>query len=191
MGVLESLQQQMAPVAERIHQARVTFAAHMLPAVVRRYQILAGREEAVGIRLRSDLHDGPPLPWWESHWQEEVHAGRTLYGPHRDDLELTLGGEPLRQVASQGQIKSLLIAMKLAPAQMMDGPVAPYLLLDDIFEKLDADRVQALYRIIREGPFSQVFLTDADSARSRGLLEGWGLDFDDWRAPAPGNELSS
>ena len=101
-------------------------------------------------------------------------------GIHRDDLVLTFDGHPVKQVGSQGQIKTLLLAMKLAAMELLSttGAIEPILLLDDIMEKLDRNRMNALLGLLAEGKYGQVFITDADAARSENVMRASGLSFD-------------
>lgn len=96
----------------------------------------------------------------------DIAAGRTTIGPHLDDIDMQLDGHPLKQAGSQGQRKSFLVAMKLAIYQLManDSGRMPILLLDDLFDKLDNNRVQRLLSVLQETSFGQIFITDKDDA---------------------------
>jgi len=88
----------------------------------------------------------------------------TTLGIQRDDLELTIGGYPVKKLGSQGQKKTFLVALKLTQyiwLHRMTG-LKPLLLLDDIFDKLDADRVAQIIRTVGEGNFGQIFVTDTN-----------------------------
>lgn len=90
--------------------------------------------------------------------------GYTSAGPHRDDLEMTLGGLPLRRTASQGQTKTFTIALRLAQYEFLSQAVEmkPLLLLDDIFDKLDAHRVENIINLVTQPGFGQIFITDTN-----------------------------
>jgi len=104
--------------------------------------------------------------------QQEKSSGRCLWGIHRDDLLFKLDGHLLKPHASQGQQKSYVISLKLAQAELIRKATGtqPLLLLDDIFEKLDEQRVAALLERVSAGPYQQVFLTHTEEDRVRSLL---------------------
>ncbi len=105
-------------------------------------------------------------------------ARRTTVGIHRDDLIWELDGHALKRFGSQGQQKSFLVALRLAQRKYIHArtQVAPILLLDDIFDKLDASRVGALMESIAQPNFGQVFITDTDHHRVANLFKEKGID---------------
>ncbi len=88
----------------------------------------------------------------------------TTAGPHRDDLVFSLHGLPVRRTASQGQQKTFTIALRLAQYDFLSAVagVKPLLLLDDIFDKLDADRVESIIKVVAGDTFGQIFITDTN-----------------------------
>ena len=98
---------------------------------------------------------------------------------HRDDLVLHIGGYPLRKYGSQGQQKSFLIALKLAQYALVAQAKGekPILLLDDLFDKLDAGRVEQLIRLVGDDGFGQIFITDCNPTRLRTILDKTGDDY--------------
>lgn len=176
--VLDSLDKQLWPAAGRIWQARRNFTERIVPGIQAIYARLSGNREVPGIDYQSDLNHADAAELHARTRQEDLAAGRTQAGVHRDDLLFTLDGEPLKQVASQGQIKSLLIALKLAAFHGDPDGRKPLLLLDDIFEKLDRKRMEALFSVISEGSWGGMFLTDADSSRSQDILRNQQVLFD-------------
>jgi DNA replication and repair protein RecF len=94
--------------------------------------------------------------------REEVRMGSTLAGPHRDEIELFINGMPVREYASQGQQKTLLVALKLAESRYLKDQKGetPLLLLDDIFGELDRDRNKSVLGLL-EG-VGQTFITVSD-----------------------------
>jgi len=95
---------------------------------------------------------------------------RSTVGIHKDDLIFTIKNRPLKKFASQGQLKSFILALKLAQYELLsiNLQIAPLLLLDDIFDRLDNHRVQQLIRLLFEQEFGQIFFTDTQPQR---LLE--------------------
>jgi len=93
-------------------------------------------------------------------------------GIHKDDFNFQIGEHPIRKIGSQGQQKSFIIALKLAQFQIFEGAKAekPLLLLDDIFDKLDDQRIAQLMELISRNTFGQIFLTDARPERSKKMM---------------------
>ena len=97
----------------------------------------------------------------------------TTAGVHRDDLVFRIGGYPLRKYGSQGQQKSFLIALKLAQYKIVaeHKKERPILLLDDLFDKLDAGRVEQLIKVVSGDEFGQIFITDCNKSRLQTILD--------------------
>ena len=98
--------------------------------------------------------------------------GYTTVGIHKDDLIFELHGHPIKKVGSQGQQKSFLIALKMAQFDELTLTlgVKPVLLLDDVFDKLDNERVTQLMKLVSEHKFGQVLVTDTDEERVRAIF---------------------
>ena len=104
--------------------------------------------------------------------KKDLVIQRTSVGVHRDDFVFLLNGHELKRIGSQGQQKSFLIGLKLAEFQSIETvkKIKPLLLLDDIFDKLDDERIHKLVTLVVDGTFGQLFITDARPDRSRGLF---------------------
>lgn len=155
-----------------IYAQRREMAERLQPIVAQYYCLLSGDREQVELKYRSELDERP--------FEEILLAARprdlanqfTTSGIHRDDLILRIGGYPLRKYGSQGQQKSFLIALKLAQyAIVAERGERPILLLDDLFDKLDAGRVEQLIRLVSNDAFGQIFITDCNSTRLQGILD--------------------
>ena len=98
--------------------------------------------------------------------QRDYEYGFTATGCHRDDFEMLLGENLMRKIGSEGQNKTYLIAYKLAEyrylQQHLTNQTAPLLLLDDIFDKLDSDRVERIIELVATDTFGQIFITDTN-----------------------------
>ena len=103
----------------------------------------------------------------------------TTSGVHRDDIRMSIGGYPLRKYGSQGQQKSFLVALKLGQYDIVaaNHQCRPLLLLDDIFDKLDMQRVEQLIGIVTDERFSQIFITDCNKVRLENVLCGNGCPY--------------
>jgi DNA replication and repair protein RecF len=104
---------------------------------------------------------------------------RTSSGPHRDDLALTLHEYPVKKYASQGQLKSFLLAMRLAQYEVLrqEKGVSPLLLLDDIFDKLDEQRVRQLVALLIRRNFGQIFITDTQRSRIESVVSSFAGEY--------------
>jgi DNA replication and repair protein RecF len=164
---LEFYNTQMSADAAYIYEQRKIFLTQFLPLLDNFYHRLVDGKEAIQVTYTSDLAQKPLLAWMEQNLQYDLRYQRTLKGIHKDDWEFSLNNLQLKQFGSQGQKKSFLFALKLAQYAYLSKALGhlPILLLDDIFEKLDQNRMEALLRIIRSDGFGQVILTDTHPER--------------------------
>ena len=111
--------------------------------------------------------------------QKDIIMGKTYEGVHRDDLKISLNGMDIRKTGSQGQLKSAIIAMKLAQVEWIKSETgrSPLILLDDVFDKLDKTRVENLIDICANKLNSQIFISDTDSDRVTRCLDELKLDY--------------
>lgn len=150
-----------------IYEQRKLFLERFLPLLQEFYHRISGGNEPVLVTYTSDLATKPLATWLDQGLEYDLRYQRTLRGVHKDDWEFMLNGMALKQFGSQGQKKSYLFALKLAQYAWLAEITAhkPILLLDDIFEKLDQSRMEALLRIICSTEIGQVVLTDTHSDR--------------------------
>ncbi len=175
-GLFDVLELQMADHANYIFAERTRFIEAFLPHFQELYNYIAEHKEQVSLTYVSQLQNRDLTESFRRTRERDLILGWTSQGIHKDDLEMRLGDYPLRQVASQGQQKTYLIALKLAQALFLDKgvetpfcaspsdttPSAPILLLDDIFDKLDAHRVERIVELVNSDRFGQIFITDTD-----------------------------
>ena len=152
-----------------IFEQRKKFLKDFLPLLNDFYHRLVDGKEAVQVTYNSDLTQKPLAKWLAQNLEHDLRYQRTLRGIHKDDWDFKLNELQLKQFGSQGQKKSFLFALKLAQYAYLSKAQGhlPILLLDDIFEKLDQNRMEALLRIIRAEGFGQVILTDTHPERIR------------------------
>jgi DNA replication and repair protein RecF len=164
---------QMAALAPGLHAARKAFAASFAPELKRFYALLSGGQEEVDWQYESDLNEAPMETLLQQARAKDRVLQYTSVGLHKDDLVFTLNGRPLKKVGSQGQQKSYLVAVKLAQFARLTAALGrkPLLLLDDVFDKLDAQRVEALVSLVRANEFGQIFLTDTHPDRTEALVK--------------------
>ncbi len=178
-AMVEVYDQQMLAPAAAITEARQQFMEAFRPKVREAYRQISGQAEEVDCRYRSKLIDTPFETLLAEAAEKDRVLQRSTVGPHRDDLQFSIGGYPLKRFASQGQLKSFVLSLKLAQYQLLqeEKKLAPLLLLDDIFDKLDQQRVQQLLRLLRDSEFGQVFITDTDEERLSRIIADTGQDF--------------
>ena len=179
-SLLEVLNEQLSNRGQYIYVTRQSFLLTFLPQVAAHYHAIAQQDEPVELRYRSQLHEQPMNQLLVQSISKDMAIQRTSTGIHRDDLELLLSNQPFKQIASQGQRKSLLFALKLTEFETLQQQkgFAPILLLDDVFEKLDAGRMENLLREVCIEKGGQVFITDTHRERLENNLAAIGADFE-------------
>lgn len=166
-SLLEVYELQMVPQAEYIYRERSRFVEQFIPLFQEIYSELSGDAEQVSLRYISQLQDRDLAEAYVRTRERDRILGWTSQGIHKDEIEMLLGDYPLKRVGSQGQQKTYLLAMKLAQALYLGKPI---LLLDDIFDKLDSERVARIVRLVNSNRFGQIFITDTDRQHLTDLL---------------------
>jgi DNA replication and repair protein RecF len=174
---LEYYDSRLAADGTYIYDQRRQFLTQFRPLLNDFYHRLSGGKEPIQVDYTSDLTEKPLATWLAQNLQYDLRYQRTLRGIHKDDWSFMLHEMPLKQFGSQGQKKSFLFSLKLAQYAYLSRVLGhlPVLLLDDIFEKLDQARIEALLRIICGDGFGQVLLTDTHPERIR---QAFGPDTD-------------
>lgn len=144
----------------------------LAPKAAEYYAILSADREQVSISYRSELSERPFGALLEASRERDRICGFTNCGIHRDDIKLEISGFPIRKYGSQGQQKSMLLALKLAQFDLIRElkQIKPILLLDDVFDKLDMARVEQLIGMVSSDRFGQIFITDSNKVRMEGIL---------------------
>jgi DNA replication and repair protein RecF len=176
--LLESYDEKIISGGEFIFQRRTAFVNEFFPLLATRYQFLVdGRGESATLLYRSELSESNFTEYFRKSFSKDMALGRTSAGAHRDDFLFGIDGKELKRFGSQGQQKSFLIALKLAEFDYLYSKKGerPIVLLDDIFDKLDDDRIHQLLRLVQEGGFGQIFITDARAGRSLEVLREAGV----------------
>ena len=161
----ESIETAMAESAAIIHATRSEWVAAMAPIVEETYSRLSGHSEHTEICYRSQLNESDLHHVIDSRRAKDHMLGFTSGGTHRDDLEASLNGYPLKALGSQGQLKTFSVALRLAIFSYLkkEKGVTPLLLLDDIFDKLDSRRVaNIMNEVSSQADFGQIFITDTN-----------------------------
>ncbi len=173
-SLLEVFDMRMGPFASRIYQARKSFTENLAPVVAGYYSMISGQKESISISYDSDLSTGDFADVLRSRRERDMALRFTSAGVHRDDLEFSMGGYPIRKCGSQGQQKSFLVALKFAQYEIMKEGYGfpPMLLLDDVFDKLDLSRISNLLSMVAGTEFGQIFITDSNKVRLRSIVDG-------------------
>ncbi len=171
--LLDVLDEQLCEKGNFIYNKRKSFLDEFLKLVITQYQLIAGRDEIISLKYDSQLKNVLFKQLLIENRQRDAYLQRTGCGVHKDDIEITMQQHTFRSVASQGQRKSLLFALKLAEFNMlkMHKGFSPILLLDDVFEKLDAERMNKLLTEVCRDNDSQVFITDTHLERLQASLD--------------------
>ena len=163
--LLSLWEEAMAREGEYIYQRRAYYVEQLTPTFQQYYNSISSGAEQVGLRYISHCQRGPLLEVIQRDRHKDRAVGYSLHGIHKDDIEMTLGGYPIKREGSQGQNKTYLIALKLSQFDFLRRTVSnttPILLLDDIFDKLDATRVEQIIRLVSGENFGQIFITDTN-----------------------------
>jgi DNA replication and repair protein RecF len=163
--VLSILEEQMAMEGKEIYEKRDAFVRKLVPLFQSFYEKISGGHEQVSLRYVSHGQRGDLLDVIRRDRMKDRAVGYSLHGIHKDDLEILLNGHPMRREGSQGQLKTFVIALKLAQFEFLkqaNTNTMPLLLLDDIFDKLDATRVEKIVQLVSGEGFGQIFITDTN-----------------------------
>lgn len=161
-----------------VHQVRAAFMGELIPLLNEHYHGISAGPEEVALEYRSQLEGTDMRTLLADAWPRDRAAQYTTAGIHKDELVFTIDGRPLKRHGSQGQQKTYLIALKLAQFDLTRARsgTRPILLLDDIFDKIDPQRMRHLLALLSGHRFGQVIVTDTDARRLHQALDGLDLD---------------
>ena len=179
-ALMQIWEEQMAEEGEQIFLRRRSFVEELIPVFQEYYQQISQHRENVGLNYVSHCQRGSLLEVIQRDRIKDLAVGYSLHGVHRDDLEFTLDGHLMRREGSQGQNKTYVIALKLAQFDFLKrtaSQTTPLLLLDDIFDKLDASRVEQIVKLVSGDSFGQIFITDTNRDHLDQILSSSALDY--------------
>ncbi len=179
LSVLDILDEQLSKEGKFIFERRRDFLLKFLPIVKQLYNDISQKYENISLLYESEMHHVPIDELLKQNRQKDLVLQRTSGGIHRDDLLFQLGEQAFKTIASQGQRKSLLFALKLAEMEIIkeERRLSPLLLLDDVFEKLDEERISNLLMRVCSDEEMQIFITDTNCNRLQQQLEKLGQAF--------------
>ena len=180
--LFETVEEQMCAAAGYIHGVRRRWIEEFSPIFLSYYRSIAGGVETVSLEYRSHLNEMPMRDSLAATRERDAILGFTSHGVHRDDIELMLGDYAMRKIGSQGQCKTYTIALRLAQFDLLTQTcgITPILLLDDIFDKLDAHRVENIIAVVSGATgarFGQIFITDTNRTHLDDIIRGVGSDY--------------
>lgn len=172
-SLLEIYNDQLVASGLKIFVKRQEFMVHFIPLFNRYYTFLTEGNEEVGFQYQSQLTDTGFQQLLLQSLEKDKVLERTTTGIHKDELIFTISDMPLKKFGSQGQQKSFVIALKLAQYAYLQKHKGfkPLLLLDDIFDKLDDNRVSKLMEMVSHHDFGQIFITDTGKERVFSIFE--------------------
>lgn len=171
--------EQLSPLAQLIFQKRHAFLNKLLPIFLNYYSAISNTKEEVSIQYDSQLNEYDFSDLCKKYLEKDKIVQFTSFGIHKDDLMFRLNSHPVKRIGSQGQQKTYLLALKLAQFDFMQEALGykPMLLLDDIFDKLDDNRVEHLMKLVDQHHFGQIFVTDTHPERSKQIFDAIDADF--------------
>ncbi len=171
--LLEVMDEQLMAPGNFIYDQRKICSLALIPLVQKFYHQIANNEEEISLQYDSRLNEQPFYDLLNHNRQKDFLLQRSNAGIHKDDILFQLNGQPFKTTASQGQRKSLLFALKLAEFELLKANkgFAPLLLLDDVFEKLDDNRMHQLLHWVCNENEGQVFITDTHKERLQEAFE--------------------
>ncbi len=169
---LEIWDTQLITLGTKIHAKRTSFIHDFTPYFTQYFELISGKKENVSLDYDSQLSQGDYEELLKSSLSRDRAVQYTTCGIHKDDLIFNIEGYPLRKFGSQGQQKSYTIAIKLAQFEYIKNRKGfkPVVLFDDIFDKLDDERVEHIVKLAADNNFGQVFITDTQKERIIGTM---------------------
>ena len=179
LALIQTLDDQIGPLAYSIFKSRTSFFNEFSSYFKAKYHQLSNNKEVIKLTYHSQLAEKNYNELVDTNRPKDIAIRRSSIGIHKDEIEIEIDDFSLKKYGSQGQIKSGLIALKLAEFEYLKDKKewTPILLLDDIFEKIDEERAKVLTQIIKNGNFGQIFITDTDSKRLKSFCEEIGKPF--------------
>jgi len=170
---------QLVKYGTYVYEERKSLVDELIPVFQEHYSQISSGKEEVRLSYRSHLSEGDFGQALVNSVSKDRFLEYTTIGIHKDDLLLELDGYPVKSLGSQGQQKSYLVALKLAKFDYIKSKSgkSPILLLDDIFDKFDAERVEQIIRLVGNQGFGQIFITDTHQSRLHEILSSHDTDY--------------
>jgi DNA replication and repair protein RecF len=178
INLLEIINDQLIEPANFLYQKRIIYTQQLVPLIEKFYKLIADNEEVIAFNYQSQLSTSSMGDLLTQNFEKDKILQRTSAGIHKDDVVFLLQANNFKTIASQGQRKSLLFALKLAQYELLQNfyGYCPLLLLDDVFEKLDEKRTTKLLNWVCQQKDGQVFITDTHKQRLIDIFEALKID---------------
>ena len=165
--------EQLTVLGQDIFDKRKKFIADFVPIFNKHHHTITESAENVQLVYESHLFENDTLTLLEQNISKDRSLQYTSVGIHKDDLAFQIDGFPIKKFGSQGQQKSFLIALKLAQFEFVkkQSGEKPILLFDDIFDKLDENRVSKIVAMVNQEEFGQLFISDTHPERSENIVK--------------------
>ncbi|MDD2634380.1 MAG: DNA replication and repair protein RecF [Bacteroidales bacterium] len=169
---LEIWDMQLVEFAEKVFKARCNFITETKEIFQKYYKLISNNMEEVSLKYISHLSEGNFAEQLSAAINKDKFLGFTSVGIHKDDFDFLLGENPIKRFGSQGQQKTFVISLKFTQFDYIKSKMnlAPILLLDDIFDKLDKKRVKVITELVSNDNFGQIFITDTSYSRMPNIL---------------------
>lgn len=170
--------EQLVRYGIEIYNKRVEYINQLIPIFQQYYNFIASDKEEVKLVYTSHLHEEDFYMQLKRSFDKDRILQYTSVGIHKDDLNLLLGDYPIKKIGSQGQQKTYLVALKLAQFDFLKdlNKAKPIMLLDDIFDKLDSERVKKIIELVAENHFGQIFITDKSLEMLKNILQSVSIE---------------
>lgn len=170
---LDIYNNQLNTYGTAIFKKRDEFLEIFIPIFKARYEAISQSKEVINLTYKSDLFNNDLNKLFETNLNKDKALQYTSVGTHKDDLVFLIDDFPIKKFGSQGQQKSFLIALKLAQFDFVkqQSGVSPILLLDDIFDKLDENRVAQIISLVDNDHFGQIFISDTHADRTEDIVK--------------------
>lgn len=172
LSLLSTYEEELIPLSQSLALRRAALIQEISPSLQRYYEELSTGREKVGLSYETEALREDFAEYYLSMRPKDFATKNSNVGIHKDDFDFQIDSHPLKKFGSQGQQKSFIIALKLAQFELFEKAKGekPLLLLDDIFDKLDEERIARLLHMVSQGNFGQLFITDARPERSKEML---------------------
>lgn len=184
-AMFDAVESMMFEPVHVIYNTRREWIDRLQPVFQRYYQHISGSDEVPGLEYCSQIDSEISESFsdmLDRHRERDHILRHTSVGPHRDDILLTLNGMEMRRTGSQGQCKTFVIALRLAQYEFLSEATGmkPLLLLDDIFDKLDSERVERIVHLVEDPSFGQIFITDTNRSHLNEIISRSAGDYRLW-----------
>ena len=170
---------QLVKYGSYVYNEREVLINELIPVFQEYYSLISSGKESVKLKYRSHLSEGNFTETLQNSFNKDRYLEYTTIGIHKDDLLLEMNDFLVKSLGSQGQQKSYLVALKLAKFDYIKRKAgfSPILLLDDIFDKFDSERVEQIIRLVGNHRFGQIFITDTHQNRLKDILSSHKTDY--------------